>query len=490
MRRAWKGDVAHGMITETTNALEQQLVRHFAAAFERTVSAIHAELAAGRRPLGKRNFPVCSMRENGMPSLSDGSGWDEDGPLQYSDLLNEKVEPERPFHQPKFTRGRFAEVDALVDFVEANPACGMAYTGISSADRDYPFNLSTIQIHLHLAHAANRFFLRYGAIACTPRERNALLRPFLRRLFDERLGVTNIIPIALTKFDFDRAKLAGDTYIFRMNDRLQSARWSMKANAASGHDNVVSAATHAFVIKGWTWPNLRWFELSQNLAAHSGALREKIEEVFAALRIVTGISTGFAQELRVARGWTDFTVDLSPEVYSAGARRYPEEFDNRGWLRDDLPTIDRAQIKEVGRVLRQIRDAREDRLPLALRRLNSAMIRNDDADRILDATIALEILLSDGDSQAVSYKLRARGGALANLATPGSGNPTSLAIKKIYEARSRIVHGGRKLSQNKAAQDREACALALAILRQTIRVVLDNPRFLDPQKIDSELLLG
>ncbi len=98
-------------------------------------------------------------------------------------------------------------------------------------------------------------------------------------------------------------------------------------------------------------------------------------------------------------------------------------------------------MRETATVLKRVAAIEEERLTLALRRMNGAMIRSDVADTILDATIALEVLLSDGDSQAVGYKLRLRAGALVKLIEPEGAVAVSAAIKQIYDARSRIVHG-------------------------------------------------
>lgn len=479
----------------STDAIRSELIGLFFRAFSVTVDAVRAELASGRRPSGRAGEPSLSLRENGMPSLSNGSLFEKRGPLQYADLLEQQVDPSRPHYRPKFAEGRFEEVDALVRFVRANPGCSPVFISVPAGETASQFDILRVQIELQLAHAANAYFRRYGDVAVDARRRSALLRPFIHGLFAERVRIANVIPIALVHFSFDRVRLTDDAYVIRMSERLQRARWSGKAYAASGHDAVLAAATHAFVLTGWHWPNASWVQMTHNLAAHNPELRDQIEQLFAALRLVTGVSTGYAQELRVARGWTHLHMDGLPEVHAAGARRYPEDFDDFGWMRADLPVVGSEQMVEVGRALRQIRSSSSERLALALRRLNAAMIRTEVSDTILDATIALEILLGDGDAQSIAYKLRLRAGALARLkgsAFKDGPAAVSRSIREIYEARSRIVHGARKsrkTREDRAGADRHALIQALATLRSVLRTLLDHPRYLDPLVIDAELLL-
>jgi hypothetical protein len=474
---------------------QAEVARLFEAALVEVVAAIGHELDRGKVPSGRNNEPTIRIGDNGMPAMSNGSSWEHSGPPQYADLLDQAANPEQPHHKVKYSKGRFPSVDALADFIVAHPECTPAYD-CDPKLREGSFGYLRMVVEFQLTHAANRFFQRHGHRPFDARLRQGLLRPFWRGLFSERVDIAHIVPIAMVKFDFDRVRLASDVMIIRMSDALQKARWRVKAYGAAGHDSVVSAATHAFVLKGWHWPNADWIAMSQNLAAPDPVLREQFELLFAALRLATGVETGFAQEVRLYRRWTHFDVDNGPEVNAAGARRYPEHFDNFGWVRTDLPLLSRRMMPSVAEHLAAIRRTQHDRLELALRRLNSAMIRSDLADAILDATIALEILLSDGDGQAIGYKLRMRAAALVRLsplAASGTAAKVSEAIKEIYAARSRIVHGGRRgkgTKDEQRAADETARTDAIGALRTIIGLLLEHPRFLDPAVIDKELLLG
>jgi hypothetical protein len=118
------------------------------------------------------------------------------------------------------------------------------------------------------------------------------------------------------------------------------------------------------------------------------------------------------------------------------------------------------------------------------------------ADAILDGTIGLELVLGDDRNQSLSYKLRLRAAALAVLRADPAYPAAEVAskVKRLYEARSAIVHGRRKKRSKKASEptDRsnaEERLVASDLLRFVLNVLLTNPEYQDPAKIDEGLLL-
>ncbi len=153
------------------------------------------------------------------------------------------------------------------------------------------------------------------------------------------------------------------------------------------------------------------------------------------------------------------------------------------------------ELEDVRRLYNLILGRREERVAIALKRLNSCMTRDDAVDAILDATIGLEVLLGDQENQALSYKLRLRAGALARLS--GTRKPADVvaSVKKIYEVRSAIVHGLKTKKPKKRLLEPEAGpfaaerAAAADMLRFAIDLLLEHPVYLDPLKIDADLLI-
>ncbi|QWT21251.1 hypothetical protein KPL74_04445 [Bacillus sp. NP157] len=462
--------------------LQPQLRQLILGAYEEVEAAIGERLAAGNRPSRLHRFPRLSLRINGIPSLDDGA-WSGDGPLEYSSLLEPPYGDDEARKLGKFPPARFPAVAALVSFALAHPS-------IVRMDQEYsgPEDIFTkIGIDLLIARAVDFRYLRYGEAPVSHDVREAVLRPIFKGLFADRLNFAVLAPIALVHFDFDRMRIAPDAYLIRMSPDLQRARWSAKAYGLAGHEQVLAAATHTFVLTGWGIDNGDSFGLYNSLSNFNPEARERINALFAALRIATGVETGYAQEVRLSRGWRHRHNYGLPDVHAAGARLYPEHFDDFGWNRNDLPRVVRDQMRSVPALFAALTTSSNDRLELALRRLNAAMTRSDVADAILDATIALEILLGDGDGQAINWKLRMRGAALAGLdGDQNAGEAMHVAIGKVYSARSSIVHGGRRRSDG--LDEGSARQLAIETLRTILSIVARRSEYLDPLRIDAELL--
>jgi hypothetical protein len=236
-------------------------------------------------------------------------------------------------------------------------------------------------------------------------------------------------------------------------------------------------------------------EVSGSLNQSSSNILDATDSFFSALRIATGINTGYAQMLWVPRRWAlNYFCDLTP-VYGTTLRRYPGEFDNYGWV-GTAATVTIEQLNEVRRIYRAIVSSQSEAMRLALSRLNGCLTRTDAADAILDGTIGLEILLGDDENQSLSYKLRLRAAALAILNADPAYPAVEVAskIKRLYEARSAIVHGRRKKRSKTASEPTDTGnagerMVASDLLRFVLNVLLTYPEYQEPKKIDDGLLL-
>lgn len=124
-------------------------------------------------------------------------------------------------------------------------------------------------------------------------------------------------------------------------------------------------------------------------------------------------------------------------------------------------------------------------------------MREEQEDVILDATIGLEILLSDGDTQEVTHKLALRLAALSSLVPGYEGQKSKIFhdIKSsVYPYRSAVVHGNEKkaskMAQLKSGKTTNGVRLAIDYLGMAVRAMAAYPEFLDPKAIDDQLLLG
>jgi hypothetical protein len=220
-----------------------------------------------------------------------------------------------------------------------------------------------------------------------------------------------------------------------------------------------------------------------------------IDLFFAALRIVTNADTGYAQLVVRPRDWAiNYRADLPP-LTGTSLRRYPDRLDNFGWLRE-RPFVDVVAASKISAIYQELVSSPDRRLHLALRRLNLCFMRSQEEDRILDATIALEALLSDAESQEISHKTALRMAALSKLDPLASASPYNVFrhMKTIYSYRSAIVHGAsnaRKFSSISIPGSDAVSTTDMAIyyLRRLLVVLMSHKRYLDPRIVDAELLL-
>lgn len=155
------------------------------------------------------------------------------------------------------------------------------------------------------------------------------------------------------------------------------------------------------------------------------------------------------------------------------------------------------QLIDLRRVYGAVISSQSEAMRLALNRLNGCLTRTDPSDAILDGTIGLELLLGDDQNQSLAYKLRLRAAALALLKDDAAYPPIEVAskVKRLYEARSAIVHGRRKKRSKKASEPTDTTnakerLLAADLLRFVLDVLVMNPEYQDnPAKIDEGLLL-
>jgi len=462
-------------------AKAEELLRLHDHALEETIDAIRAKLAEGKKPEGAK-WPKVSTRDNGMPSISEAPIFERNGALKFSSVLEPSWNDEEARAKGKFPEDLFPRMHELVRFVLDDPEVSRCYM-----EKFHP-DFTTVLVTMGVEQAANTFMLRHGDVASDAKTRSSVLRPLMNGLTGAWLKTPVVIPIALVRFDFDRIRLSKNAMLIRMSDGLHRARWEGKAYAANGHDAVLASATHALVLTDWGVANHAKLSLGEILSAPSNDIATVVDSFFAALRLRLDIDTGYAQEIRLARGWRSHDRLGDPEVYAVGARRYPPHFDNYGWMNQDLPIVSKDDMKAVAQTWAGLLAIDDSRFALALRRFNTASTRDDTADVILDATIALEILLGDKDSQSISWKLRMRAAALIGLdANRSRMEEVRTAINDTYGVRSAIVHGGKRKSKD--LDEHAAAKRAVDVLRTVINGTIAHPVYLDPLKIDADLLL-
>ncbi|MGO6880679.1 hypothetical protein ACCS44_17550 [Rhizobium ruizarguesonis] len=473
------------MIDEAAVERVRLLYRAFEAAFDELHAAVLEKIRNPGQYFSPHNdYPTLSLMDSGFPIFHEHGFYNDKTPRNYVGIF-----------RPTSLLGAFMHVRTEKEF----PAGAKLISLLKENEFGKRFELdspfSGHDVDEMIATAVERYLHVYGAGPLISDNRRKVLHRMLMGVIRDEYPVTVMVPIALTHFAADRFRLSRNAYVARISRGLQLARSRIDRRGSGAVAGVVSAATHAYVSTDWSMPASTIRGVRDGLNDPSQNVLEEIDVFFAALRAATGAITGYAQVCMVPRQWSvGYFVDLPP-VFGATYRRYPNSFDNYGWAGSGQSVVTARELEDVRRLYNLILGRREERVAIALKRLNSCMTRDDAVDAILDATIGLEVLLSDQENQALSYKLRLRAGALARLSGTRKPSDVVASVKKIYEARSAIVHGlkTKKTKKRLLAPEAEPYvaerATAADMLRFIIDILLEHPVYLDPLKIDADLLI-
>lgn len=316
-----------------------------------------------------------------------------------------------------------------------------------------------------------------------------------RGIFEGRLHFDILVPILRLKFSFDELPLGGGLAIERMSDGIQLSRGKIRSPYMSAHDDVIVAATHALVLKNWSiengpTQNARSSALGDP-TAFSDALSQ-VDKFFAALRAVTEVETGYCQVISRPMGWGDYWKADLPPISIFSVKAYPEQLERIYWSQD-APELDAGVCLSAGMLYQTLAQSSSNRLTLAARRLNAASLRNDEKDSIIDITIGLEALLGETDAKGeITHKLATRMAALCKIEQFKGHTPAEVFgfSKRLYGYRSAVAHGEHEVDKKRVVKLKEgertvpAVELGIELLRFALRVLSNNPAYLDPHKLD------
>lgn len=483
------------LTASATEKLRKELLRYmelFAAAFAELHGAVIKQANTPGQYIGPHHdYPTMSKLDSGFPVFHEEGFYRDSSPRDYVGMLRPRTLAGLlgGYARPPVGFPKGAE---LASFLRSHDIG-------KKLDLDRPIYKDMVSDHSIdslVRDAVERYLHLHGLNApVDTKRRDAVIRPLVFGTIFRSLDLRLVVPITMTQFEVDHFPLTETTYISRIPKRLQLGRARISTGGSGAVRTVVGAATHAFVSNGWNLEVDNIDEVRRSLGQSSTNVLEAADSFFSALRIATGISTGFAQLLWVPKRWSlDYFCDLTP-VYGTTLRRYPSEYDNYGWANPGA-TVTAEHLKEMRRIYRAVVGSESEAIRLALNRLNGCLTRTDAADAILDGTIGLELLLGDDQNQSLSYKLRLRAAALSIL----HGDPAYPAaevaakVKRLYAARSAIVHGQRRKRTKKASEPTDTSnanerLLASDLLRFVLNVLLTHPKYQVPAKIDEDLLL-
>ena len=443
------------------------------------------------KPHGHFKWPTMHFSSDGFPSISTGFFYD--GPPDYDNVfLGDK---------PALPTTEIPSFQNLIEFIRENyifleclfPLDSL-YDENKGKKKDSLYNILIYKIPIAII---NRYIHIYGTMEFNEEKFDQIYDLLAHSFFDEILPVDIHIPILFTKFDFDVIELSDSASIERMTDPFHLARYSIKNFGSGVHETVLSKATHCLVLKNFSLQNRNYFSLLSVFSNPQNYPLKLINDFFAAIRLITGVDTGYCQLILQPIGWAiDFFGDL-PSLVGTSIKEYPSWFDNYHWLKEEFPSITIEAAKEIGCLFVKLQDIEEKSVQIAIDRLNLCFLRVHDEDSILDATIGLESLLSDDNHQETTHKLAMRIGALAKAEKYPNRTPYQVFkdIKYIYGYRSSVVHGSSKPEKKKEIKldqnlEIPTSKLALDYLQFSIKALVNNPNFRNPEYIDEILLLS
>ncbi|MGO9006774.1 MAG: hypothetical protein ACLQIQ_06240 [Beijerinckiaceae bacterium] len=131
--------------------------------------------------------------------------------------------------------------------------------------------------------------------------------------------------------------------------------------------------------------------------------------------------------------------------------------------------VDADAIAWAERYLR-LSESLRGSVDVALDRLNLARRRRSSGNQAIDICICLEALMGDDSSQELTYKLRLRAALLLGT-TYNERLEISEAVRKLYDLRSKVVHGRARLPKH-TLPDTQCASRGLEICTQAVRAIV------------------
>lgn len=343
-----------------------------------------------------------------------------------------------------------------------------------------------------------RYLYSINASQYIPEDFEEKLKPFvaekLFRYLGNDLKIDIYVPICLATFEDEIIKLSDQVEIMRIPDDIQKSRQQACLYETNNEDWLASCATHMIVIHGYCFKNNKYISINTVTRNHNAYPLHMTDDIMAVIRIVTGFTIGYEQILSFPLNWIDgFCADLTP-LYGAKSHSVNAKEVEKMWMKLSINNISSEKALEIQKLYSVVQSCEGDKtkgnLSFALKRLNRCMLRDEEDDMAIDATIGLEALLAGGTKGEITYTISNRMPIVFyheknDIYTP---KVSRSIMKSIYNYRSKVVHGGTIKEKDKYHEINnskvEIEKIAVDFLRYTLLFVLHNPEFLDAKKFD------
>lgn len=352
-----------------------------------------------------------------------------------------------------------------------------------------------IALCLLLGNIINRYIALTGKYDYEERVFKKIYTSITNVYFLETLEFDICVPILFVEFENDNITISDSVFITKMTEDFIRSKHFIGNYDAMFEKLVLDCATHMIVIKGYTLNNNE-FKSEEVFGNWHAYPMDIIDSVFASVRAITGLPTGYAQIITLP------TNDWVPRhckgnligLTGAKAREYPDFFLEHFWLQP-RNSVTLGCSKKIVSLASALLKSNQNAFKLACDRLNRSMLRNCEEDTILDAIIGLELLLSDNDKGELTYKISSRMATIStfHLDCPYTPIEVQQSVSKIYRYRSDIVHSRKsrpatKLIKINQGEEIAPVALAIKYLSMAIEILAANPELLTSKKIDEFMM--
>lgn len=477
----------------TEDIIRQDIYELISKAVEDGLAIVREHETNGKLIYRYFDFPIMRHFPSGFPSFSK-SYLTDDAPLNYRSVFGGKGYP--PENIPSWQE--------FWDFAHEDKHLSRFWSiGDYIKDMWHNPDADLIRIHSEISvyGSIEKLIDRYIHVSDKKEMDESLFRPIYieweRAIFLGELPINIVIPILCVMFSFEKLDITTDISIEKMDDTFQLARNNRSTYTVSTHETVIGTATHALILKEWVVNNNNILNqrhrILNDIRTYSSAIRE-IENFFAAFRSETAVETGYSQIIITPIGWADSWQAYLPPVDVVTVRAYPEHFEKHIWL-EKPPVLEEETCKKVAEIYIKLREAKDNRLILAARRLNSALLRTNEEDSILDITMGLEALLTSDTRTEITYKLAVRAAALSTIEKFEELSTEDVLNHciKIYDYRSSVIHGSKRAKKKRVIklddeQEISTVRLGVDILRCVFKAFCRHMQYLDLKKLDKLLV--
>ena len=479
-----------GIEMTISEEIKQNLRSNFASAVEQAVHSLEAHRVAGKKFPEREDVWTFCTESNGMPSFHHS--WDF--AADYSSALENLDTPLID-----------ALTQRLVTFIGGSECLSTLFIDVEGAPDDEEARHDRLEMSVRglLEELVDRYASFFETHTFSDAQFNDVWKPRAEYFFSPTLKYQLLVPILFTRFAFDSVDIAPHVAVKRMDDETNLARAGLDSGGPLVNEFVVSCATHAFVVDDLAWSTSyprHAYPIHEMLGCGGDTVEfptDLVNKCFAALRIVTGVETGYAQVLAKPVGWANVAYGKTMPLYGYNTPQYPPHFNQGYWLRPDLPHVTSDDATRIASVVTALTANSSRSLALAVGRLNLCSTRASEDDMLLDAAIGLEAALTGDSGTEITHKLAIRLGALSLLCGKCAidAHEVFKNVKGLYRERSKIAHGasneGRYSNlQTPSGEEKPAPMAAREYLRFAIMLLCEHPQYLDSQLIDKDMLLG